>query len=67
MPSQAHSHLQHNFFQAPLRTPSSVTDLLHSHPVPSLHQTPPHMHDYVPQPWSPLLLHAPFTNNIHHI
>jgi len=66
-PSQARSHLQHNLFRAPLRTSSSVTESLHSHPVPSLRQTPPHMHDYVPQPRSPLLSRTPSTNNIHHV
>ena len=43
MPSQAHSH-SHAY--TPIRTPSSVTESHHSHPVSPFHQVPPHMNDY---------------------
>jgi len=43
MLSQAHSH---SHVCAPIRTPSSVTESHHSHPISPFHQVPPHMNDY---------------------
>ena len=56
-PSQARSNPN---VHVPIRTPSSVTIMHHSHPISLFRQTPPHMNNYPPQPDDPQYAHNNF-------